>query len=244
MHTIPSGPIERYPTKRWFQRIFVAFGYAILLFQQRASGAGIATATDQEPQTSIQFKPIQAENFDEVNKAALDANLTYEPNAAAGEFASANEPRWRADVEMMALWRKRGDEAFDPGLGSKLSLAYQGSQSDSWEADYFGVFRMIGDKRYQYGWDAFDIKDSEQLQSAEINYVHTWSRLSILGGFRFVDLYDVNELRGSYFRPENLNLDFNNALLAAKLGCAGEWITRVSFGKRRVKQEYMAITER
>jgi hypothetical protein len=96
---------------------------------------------------------------------------------------------------------------FDTGIGPRILLGMRTTECDAWEVQYFsaldfsgqadidspGNLAAPGDLANLSGWnqaDAMHVDYTSELHNVEINYVHTWGRLSVLGGFRFVRLSD------------------------------------------------------
>ncbi len=128
---------------------------------------------------------------------------------------------------------------FDTGVGPRTLIGLRTSQCSAWECQYFSALGMAGSASItspgqlsaagQFvqlpGWnfaDTMNINYSSELHNVEVNYLHTWNSLSLLGGFRFVRLsenYDLNSLDGS--SEDNYNVDSENNLFGAQLG--GRW---------------------
>ena len=107
---------------------------------------------------------------------------------------------------------------FDTGIGPRISLGMRTSECDAWEVQYFsaldfsgqadidspGNLAAPGDLANLSGWNQADemhVDYTSELHNVEINYVHTWGRLSVLGGFRFVRLSDDFGLQATGVDP-------------------------------------------
>lgn len=128
---------------------------------------------------------------------------------------------------------------FDTGIGPRALIGLRTSDCTAWECQYFSALDMSGSSSVSspgqlnaagsfpqlLGWDAIDganVRYSSELHNVEINHVHTWGELSLLGGFRFVRLsedYDlgVTQSLGS----DAYNVHTENNMYGAQLG--GRW---------------------
>jgi Putative beta barrel porin-7 (BBP7) len=135
---------------------------------------------------------------------------------------------------------------FDTGIGPRILLGMRTTECDAWEVQYFsaldfsgqadidspGDLTAPGDFSQLAGWtDAnhMHVDYTSELHNIEINYLHTWGRLSILAGFRFVRLTDDFGLRSTsilndpggadlVFLNNSYHVHSENNLYGAQLG--------------------------
>jgi hypothetical protein len=133
---------------------------------------------------------------------------------------------------------------FDAGIGPMITLGLRADAKHGWEGRYFSALGMTGEidnsnsnfaqqllfTQLDFSAPGFNGPDSYALQyqsdlhSAEINYVHSWDRLSLLGGFRFVRLSENFEWRSgrsgisSEVAGGSLGTHTNNDLYGGQIG--------------------------
>jgi hypothetical protein len=144
---------------------------------------------------SVFQKPSAAVDIEAV--AVESANtVACVPNCGCGQCDTCCEncaPRWDFQFLSLLLWRdndsQNGDLIrphaldFDTGGGPKLLGRLLMNPSQAWEAQWYAVANDAG-KMY-YNWSNFYVTDyRSSLSNGEINFVHTWNRFSLLGGFR------------------------------------------------------------
>lgn len=132
-------------------------------------------------------------------------------------------PQWNLQAESIFLWRDNDARNrsigllnpqnidFDAGIGPMITLGLRADASHGWEGRYFSALEMNGgidssSSNFQFahldltapGFNGpvfYALQYQSDLHSAELNYVHTWDRFSVLGGFRFVRLSENFEWR-------------------------------------------------
>ncbi|MCC7086139.1 MAG: hypothetical protein IT427_14145 [Pirellulales bacterium] len=134
---------------------------------------------------------IEAGAFDPVNLAA--PRPVDRDGSPCDAYASDCTPRWDFQFLSLLLWRDNDSQNselirpniidFGGGGGPKLLGRYRMNSNQAWEALWYAVGHDNG-KRF-YNWSNFYLTDyRSSLSNGEINYVHTWNRFSLLGGFR------------------------------------------------------------
>jgi hypothetical protein len=135
-----------------------------------------------------------------------DSNVRAAQNC---ELAACDElhHRWYAQAESLFFWRNSPRSELDGGVGPQLTLGFRTSPHSAWEGKYFSLLGMDGEPFRTFimyldtsGYTTstyeptpiyqFTVKGkyATDLHNAEVNYVYTFQRLSVLAGFRFVRL--------------------------------------------------------
>jgi hypothetical protein len=107
---------------------------------------------------------------------------------------------------------------FDTGIGPRIMLGMRPDACSAWELQYFSALDFNGEADVDSienlaapgalsqlpGWtdaDRMRVDYTSELHNVEINYLHSWGRLSLLGGFRFVRLSDDFGLQATAVSP-------------------------------------------
>jgi hypothetical protein len=140
-----------------------------------------------------------------------------------GKCCDAECTHWFADAEAIVLWRDNQSRnpqisqfGFSAGAGPRILIGYRSDENHSMEAEYFSAIGM--DWRIKPTNEIVDY-DSD-INNLEFNFVRSSYELSLLAGFRFVNLGETFE---EQYRRENITLvrrlrNTDNNLFGGQLG--------------------------
>jgi hypothetical protein len=148
---------------------------------------------------------------------------------------------------------------FDTGIGPRILLGVRCNCCSAWEMEYFNALDFDGSASVDsvgnlaapgefpqlLGWSGanrMSVDYNSELHNLEINYVRSWGRLSLLGGFRFVRLSEEFGLRSRseiddlgtadiLFLTDNYHIHTENNLFGAQLGARYRFCCDRFFGE-------------
>ena len=126
--------------------------------------------------------------------------------------APANEqwsPQWYIDANVMAIGRDNStrhqglwhnlstdDLQFNDATAPYITIGYFVDPHNQWQLVYFNALGMEADA--DTGASNFfegKVNDKSNVENAELNYLHTWTRWSFLAGFRYFHFDDRFKLQ-------------------------------------------------
>lgn len=181
-----------WPESAFSQSVAADFGQSAASDQGtgQPSTDGLATNTFGRPAPTISIDAIQA--GDGSDSAEVVSNGTA-PTPMEAAFGCS--PAWNLQYESIVLWRNNNSQnsalidpeslEFPGAAGPKLVGRMQINQTDAWEALWYAVGADIEQFYYNRSRTGFAVTNYYfSLSNGEINYVQTWNRFSLLGGFR------------------------------------------------------------